>query len=841
MIRFSATTASNCAERPRRPAVHEVLHHPVWVIAIVAMLLPVLTLSAPVAAVAQQSASWPGFRGPGADGAIVASSLSDADALSLEVAWKRPIGSGYSGVSVSADLVVTMFVDGDQDTLAAFDPDTGAELWRFPFGPTYKGHDGSFDGPMSTPLLVGDMVIGLSGWGRLFAVDRLGGEPVWSTQLTEDHGAVKPEYGFATSPLLQDGVLVVQIGAPDGALAGFDPETGDLLWKAGEDAIAYQSPVSMSIGGREQVVAAGLTELLGVDPSSGEVLWEVTHGGDGYLGAQSLVPVSVGDDRIFLAFKDQSSTVVAIDPAAARPAAAGPAAGPTSLWEDRTIRNTYSVAVHRDGYVYGFSSRFLTAVDAATGEAAWKSRPPGDGFPILVDDHLVILTKDGSLHIVEATPEEYREKASIQVFDDLAWVHPSFSMGSVFVRSTGEIARVDIRRGARRTEGVAYEAGLPPAGSEFAAFLARVDVASDKAGVIDDYLAGKEFPLTEGDSLAHFVYRGPGADLAVAGDMIGSRQEARMHHVEGTDLFYFSAALAPEMRLNYRFIRDYEDILDPRNPRETISYVHAADMAIAGPDDSSAMSWMAMPAWQPPAHLREPAAGVPRGRFVERPVDIGNLEGPASVKVYLPPGYDDGDQRYPVAYVHGGMLAGPEGRIDVSLDNLIDQGMAPMIAVFVHVAPDADSPVPVEYSRVFADEVVPFVDAEFRTLATAEGRASVGSGWFSYPAVYVAFDNPGLIGSVAAQSMFMLDNMRVPLEALITTAAELPLDVYVDWGALDLQNPQEAWDTRVYSSNFAEFLRSRGYTVAGGEAPDSTGWDSWRNRNDVVLQGLFSR
>ena len=137
--------------RPRRPSV----------------LTAVILLSLAPAAIgrAQQSAPlWPGFRGPGADGTVAESHFADADAVSLEIAWKRPIGSGYSGVSVSADIAVTMFVDGDNDIMVAFDPDSGEELWRFPIGPTYRGHDGSFDGPMSTPLLVGNLVIGLSGF-----------------------------------------------------------------------------------------------------------------------------------------------------------------------------------------------------------------------------------------------------------------------------------------------------------------------------------------------------------------------------------------------------------------------------------------------------------------------------------------------------------------------------------------------------------------------------------------------------------------------------------------------------------------------------------------------------
>ena len=55
----------------------------------------------------------------------------------------------------------------------------------------------------------------------------------------------------------------------------------------------------------------------------------------------------------------------------------------------------------------------------------------------------------------------------------------------------------------------------------------------------------------------------------------------------------------------------------------------------------------------------------------------------------------------------------------------------------------------------------------------------------------------------------------------------------------DLQNPQEAWDIRSTDRAFTEFLASRGYTVAGGEVHDGTGWSSWKNRTDRVLESLF--
>ena len=122
------------------------------------------------------------------------------------------------------------------------------------------------------------------------------------------------------------------------------------------------------------------------------------------------------------------------------------------LWETRAIRNSFNVPIYHEGSIYAYSSRFLTCVDPKTGEARWRSRPPGDGFMILVDGHLVITTKKGSVHIVEANPEKYNELASLKVFDKLIWSHPAFDGDSIYTRSFGEVARVRVTDGATATQ-----------------------------------------------------------------------------------------------------------------------------------------------------------------------------------------------------------------------------------------------------------------------------------------------------------------------------------------------------------------------------------------------------
>ena len=62
-------------------------------------------------------------------------------------------------------------------------------------------------------------------------------------------------------------------------------------------------------------------------------------------------------------------------------------------WRSEAIGESWNTHVHHRGHLYGYDDAFLTCVDAASGEPRWKSRAPGEGFLILVDDHLVMLTR----------------------------------------------------------------------------------------------------------------------------------------------------------------------------------------------------------------------------------------------------------------------------------------------------------------------------------------------------------------------------------------------------------------------------------------------------------------
>jgi enterochelin esterase family protein len=112
------------------------------------------------------------------------------------------------------------------------------------------------------------------------------------------------------------------------------------------------------------------------------------------------------------------------------------------------------------------------------------------------------------------------------------------------------------------------------------------------------------------------------------------------------------------------------------------------------------------------------------------------LKAPRRARVYTPPGYMKGDARYPVLYLVHGAGDSEEawvgnGHANYILDNLIAAGKAkPMIVVmpFGHtpVRPGTDLLVNKDFGQDFADDLIPYIDANFRTLSAPASRAMAG-------------------------------------------------------------------------------------------------------------------
>ncbi len=772
---------------------------------------------------ASAAENWPGLRGPSFDGSVRKASLFGGDSAELTIGWKRALGSGYSVVAVDAERAVTGFQAGDVDVIAAFDPESGDELWRYTIGEAYKGYTGSHDGPIATPTLADGRVLGLGPRGHLFALDAANGQALWEKNLVDDFGAEPPFYGFASSPLVADGVLIVEVGAGEGkTIAGLNPEDGQLMWSAGTDSIRYQSPIVATLGGQSQVVALGNKTVWGLAPASGEVLWSYDHEGDQRdMGGNTIVPIPAGEDRVFLLNQHPSSVMLSVT-------AEGEGFAVSELWSGGSIKGTYVQPVYHDGHLYGMTGKIFTCVDAATGETQWKSREPGDGFPTLVGDHLVISGKPGTLHVAKASPERYQEIARLDLFDQHSWTAPAFAGGHLYLRSMGELARVDLSAGG---DAVAEASGWL-AGTDFGGFLAELegieedDGGDAKQARVEAFLDQQEsFPIIEDSGVVHFVHRSEATDVGIIGDMIGFRREDPMMRVAGTDLFHYSMRFEPTAAVTYGFIADFgEPIADPLNSRP-------------GAGLFGEVSWFAMPGWEAPNFLGEIEGG---GRLEEMQWESQVLEGQTrTAQVYLPAGYDEeAERRYPVLYFHGGGDALEAGAMKNGLDNLIGDSVAPVIAVFVIADPEnpsRDLGQVEPYTKMVVEELVPKIDETFRTIPEPMARAAVGAAGAGDVALHAAFNHPDLFARVGTlwPIAFGFDLSQVPM------ADESPLVIYQTWGTYHIRSPHEAWDQADDNRALWRQLRENGYRPAGGEVPEGFGWACWRSRTDDMLAALF--
>ena len=172
----------------------------------------------------------------------------------------------------------------------------------------------------------------------------------------------------------------------------------------------------------------------------------------------------------------------------------------------------------------------------------------------------------------------------------------------------------------------------------------------------------------------------------------------------------------------------------------------------------------------------EPWSYEPRGRFEETVFESAALRGNPlgdphrrPLWVYVPPGYDDDpDRRYASVY----MIQGLTGQLDMwrnraayrrNFPELADELMAggespPCVLVWVDCwtsiggSQFLDSPGTGSYHTYLCDEVVPWVDANYRTLAAPEHRGIAGKSSGGYGAMVTPMLRPDLFGGLATHA-----------------------------------------------------------------------------------------
>ena len=414
-------------------------------IAAAALILAATLASLPTAAGSgPDGAEWPQWRGPNRDAVSPEVDLLRAwSPGSPPVVWRVPVGEGFSAVSVSGGRLYTLWDEGDDQVLVSLDATTGEERWRYRVGPAFSSSWGN--GPRSTPALDGGRVYAVSAGGRLHAIAAEDGRALWTHDLGSEYGGTIPDYGYASSPMLEGDRLFVEAGGPDGrAFLAFDKASGEVLWASQSDAAAYSSPLAITVDGVRQIVFFSASGLYALAPEDGRLLWR--HAWESRCPATGIPtnvahPVFVPPDRVFVSNGYGTKTGSAVFRILRR----GDGFTTETLWRAETMRNVLNSSVLHEGHIYGFDKGILKAVDAATGEERWRARGFERGSLIAADGQLIVLGEEGRLALVEANPDAYRQKGALQALRGRSWTAPTLAGGHLYLRNRSEMVSLDLR------------------------------------------------------------------------------------------------------------------------------------------------------------------------------------------------------------------------------------------------------------------------------------------------------------------------------------------------------------------------------------------------------------
>jgi hypothetical protein len=387
--------------------------------------------SAPPAPLAVETeADWPGFRGHNRDGIVRGLRIETDWSKSPPVAlWRRPIGPGVSSFAVRGDLLYTQEQRGEDEVVACHRVATGEPVWRHGDAARFwDAHVGA--GPRATPTLSGGRVYTLGATGILNALDAADGRVVWSRNAASDTDANLPTWGFVSSPLVVDDVVIVHAGA----LVAYDLATGERRW-VGPRGGSYSSPHLLTIGGVPQVLLMTHAGATSVAPADGRLLWAHPWPGVGILQPA----LTAEGDLLISMIADTAAPIGTRRISVAQ----GPGGWTVEeRWTSIGLKPSFSPFVVHRGHAFGFDGRLLSCIDVADGERKWKGGRYGSGQLLLLPDQdlLLVVSEEGELALVRAALDEFTELARFPAIEGKTWNQPALVGDVLLVRNGEEMA-----------------------------------------------------------------------------------------------------------------------------------------------------------------------------------------------------------------------------------------------------------------------------------------------------------------------------------------------------------------------------------------------------------------
>ena len=379
------------------------------------------------------TADWPNWRGVNFDGKNATTGIITDWSKGLEKLWQvnylcqDKSTASWSAPVVQGNRLIVPGRDQKNDLLFCINADNGELIWKGSYeAPAETAHG---PGSRATPFINEDKVYTFGRSGDLVCWQLEDGKLLWRKNV-KDEGGVEPTWGFSTTPLVLNNMVIVQ-GGGKALVIAYDKLTGDLLWKSLEGEVGYSAAIPMTIENDVKLLIYHGKGLSCLNPSDGKELWVVQWPTEYFVNATT--PVIYNDIVFHTSGYGMGGEALKVAKS-----------GYSVVWKNMALSAQHSDPILIDGYLYGYAGGSernvgdFKCVELATGKEMWSTNAINQGTTTYADGHLICQDLKGNIFLVKPEPKGFNKIGEIQAalvdVKNPAWTVPVVANGKLYLR-----------------------------------------------------------------------------------------------------------------------------------------------------------------------------------------------------------------------------------------------------------------------------------------------------------------------------------------------------------------------------------------------------------------------
>lgn len=378
-------------------------------------------------------ADWPNWRGANFEGKSETKGIKTDWSNGLKKLWNANYlcqdksTASWSTPVVQGNRLIVPGRDKKNDLVFCINADNGGLIWSGSY--EAKAETSHGPGSRATPFINEDKVYTFGRSGDLVCWQLEDGKLLWRKNV-KDLGGVEPMWGYSTTPLVVNNMVIVQ-GGGNALVIAYDKISGDVLWKSMEGEVGYSAAITMNIENEVKLLIYHGKGLSCLNPIDGKVVWTVPWSTE--YGVNATTPIVYNDIIFHTSGYKMGCEAIKVTKS-----------GYSVLWKNNVMEAQHSDPILIDGYIYGYSGESVRNVgqfkclELSTGKEMWNTNLIGQGTTTFVDGYLICQDLKGNLFLIKPDPSGFKKIGEMMTaltdVKNPAWTVPIVANGKLYLR-----------------------------------------------------------------------------------------------------------------------------------------------------------------------------------------------------------------------------------------------------------------------------------------------------------------------------------------------------------------------------------------------------------------------